>query len=50
VVYTHEDAIWTTIHSNPTDETDIPTLEDMFTAFEYAELGMEVSEPMEVIR
>ena len=50
VVYTHEDAIWTTIHSTPTDETDIPTLEDMFTAFEYAELGMEVSEPMEVIR
>jgi len=50
VVYTHEDAIWTTIHSNPTDETDIPTLEDMFTALEYAELGMEVFEPMEVIR
>jgi hypothetical protein len=50
VVYTHEDAIWTTIHSNPADETDIPTLEDMFTAFEYAELGMEVSQSMEVIR
>lgn len=42
VVYTHEDAIWTTIHPNPTDETDIETLEQMFTAIEYAELGMEV--------
>jgi hypothetical protein len=46
---THEDAIWTTIHPNPTDETDIPTLEAMFTAMEYAELGMEVYEHKEVI-
>ena len=43
VVVTHEDAIWTTIHPNPDDETDIPTLEDRYTAMEYAELGMEVS-------
>jgi hypothetical protein len=48
VVHTHEDAIWTTIHPNPTDETDIKTLEDMFTALEYAELGMEVFEHKEI--
>ena len=44
VVYTHEDAIWTTIHPNPNDEQDVSKLEDMFTALEYAELGMEVIE------
>lgn len=44
VVVTHEDAIWTTIHPNPTDETDVTKLEEMFTAVEYAELGMEVIE------
>jgi hypothetical protein len=43
VVWTHEDAIWTTIHPNPTNEQDIETLEAMFTAIEYAELGMEIS-------
>lgn len=42
VVYTHEDAIWTTIHPNPTDETDVSKLEEMFTAMEYAELEMSV--------
>ncbi len=49
VVHTHEDAIWTTIHPNPTDETNIATLESMFTALEYAELGMDVYEHKEVI-
>lgn len=44
VVYTHEDAIWTTIHPNPTNETDITKLEEMNVALEYAELGMEVIE------
>jgi hypothetical protein len=44
VVYTHEDAIWTTIHPNPTNEQDITKLEEMFTALEYAELGMAVIE------
>lgn len=48
VVHTHEDAIWTTIHPNPTNETDIPTLEEMFTALEYYELGMEVYKPEEL--
>jgi hypothetical protein len=43
VVVRHEDAIWTTIHPNPDNETDISTLEDRYTAMEYAELGMEVS-------
>jgi hypothetical protein len=48
VVHTHEDAIWTTIHPNPTDETDIKKLEEMFTALEYAELDMEVFEHKEI--
>jgi hypothetical protein len=48
VVLTHEDAIWTTIHPNPTNETDIATLEEMFTALEYAELGMETATEQEV--
>lgn len=48
VVYTQEDAIWTTIHPNTDDETDIPTLEERFTAMEYAELGMEVATEDEV--
>lgn len=50
VVLTHEDAIWTTIHPNPTDETDISTLEDMFTALEYEELGMEVAIEKELLK
>lgn len=48
VVYTAEDAIWTTIHPNPDDETDIPTLEERYTAMEYAELGMSVATEDEV--
>lgn len=42
VVHCHEDAIWTTIHPNPDNVQDIETLENMFTAIEYAELGMVV--------
>jgi len=42
VVWVHEDTIWTTIHPNPTDETNVSKLEEMFTAAEYAELKMEV--------
>ena len=48
VVLTHEDAIWTTIHPNPSNETDISKLEDMFTALEYRELGMEVADEKEL--
>ena len=50
VVHTHEDAIWTTIHPNPTNETDIEKLEAMFTALEYYELGMEVLEFKELTK
>ena len=50
VVFTHEDAIWTTIHPNPTDETDVAKLEEMFTALEYAELEMEVMDEKELIK
>ena len=50
VVLTHEDAVWTTIHPNPTDETDVSTLEDMFTALEYEELGMEVAIEKELLK
>jgi hypothetical protein len=49
VVFTHEDAIWTTIHPNPTDETDLKKLEDMFTSLDYAELGMDVAQ-MEALK
>lgn len=49
VVYTHEDAIWTTIHPNPQNETDIATLEDMFTAVNYEELGIEVATQQELL-
>lgn len=44
VVLTHEDAIWTTIHPNPLNETDVPTLERMFVADDYEELGLQVAE------
>lgn len=27
-LYTHEDTVWTTIHANPTNETDIEKLEE----------------------
>ena len=49
VVFTHEDAIWTTFHPNPTNETDLKKLEAMFTAADYAELGMVVGEELEVM-
>jgi len=46
-VWTHTDAIWTTIHPNPDNEQDIQTLEDRYTALDYAELGMVVGELLE---
>lgn len=49
LVVTHEDAIWTTFHPNPADETDLKKLEAMFTAEEYAQLGMVVGEEVEVL-
>lgn len=47
VVWSHEDTTWTTIHPNPDDEQDIETLENRYTAMEYAELGMTVGELLE---
>ena len=47
VVWTHDDAIWTTIHPNPDDEQSIDALEQRYTAAEYAELGMSVGELLE---
>lgn len=44
VVLTLEDAIWATIHPNPHNETDIATLEAMYVADDYAELGMVVAD------
>ncbi len=49
VVWTHEAAIWTTIHPNPDDEQVIEVLENRYTAAEYAELGMSVGELLEGI-
>ena len=46
-VWTHSDAIWTTIHPNPDDEQSIDILETRYTAAEYAELGMAVGELLE---
>lgn len=44
VVLTLEDAVWSTIHPNPFNITDIKTLEAMYTADDYAELGMAVAD------
>ncbi len=44
VVYTHEAAIWTTIHPNPDETTDTAELERMFVTESYAELGMKVAD------
>lgn len=44
VVLSHEDTIWTTIHPNPDNETNIESLENRYTAMEYAELGMIVGD------
>ena len=32
VVYTHEDAVWNTIHHNPTNETDTDKIEEFVIA------------------
>lgn len=49
LVLTHEDAIWTTIHPNPDNVTDVATLEEMFTAETYRELGMVVGNDQELM-
>lgn len=40
VGYAHADTVWTTIHANPTDESDVETLEDQLIAADYAALGI----------
>lgn len=37
-VYVHEDAIWTTIHSNPDNLTDLDELEELIIAKSYNDL------------
>ena len=44
VVYTHEDCIWTTIHKNADNETDVEALKNRYTSSDYAELGLVVDE------
>ena len=34
-LYTHTDTIWTTVHANPTNETDIDKLEDIMLTPDY---------------
>ena len=34
-LYTHEDTVWTTIHANPTNETDLLKIEDFTIAKDY---------------
>jgi hypothetical protein len=47
IVFTHDAAIWTTIHPNPDNEQNIDILENRYTAAEYAELGMLVGNLLE---
>jgi hypothetical protein len=35
-LYTLEDTVWTTIHHNPTNETDIATIEEFTIAKDYS--------------
>lgn len=49
VVWCHEDTIWTTIHPNPDNVRDTAQLEEIFTAADYAELGMAVQEDQECL-
>jgi hypothetical protein len=44
VIYCHEDVEWTTIHANPTDTTDIKTIEDFVTVQSYEGLELTDSE------
>ena len=44
VVFTHQDAIWTTIHPNPTNEKDVSKLEVMFVADDYSQVGLLVDD------
>jgi hypothetical protein len=39
-VFVHEDTVWTTIHANPTNETDLEKLEEFIIAKNYAEFPL----------
>ena len=39
-VYTHEDTVWTTIHANPNNETDLDKLEDFIICKNYDEFPL----------
>ena len=43
-LYAHADTVWTTIHANPTNETDLSKLEDMIIAKSYEALDHETVE------
>lgn len=43
-VYVHEDTVWTTIHANPTNETDLAKIEDFVICKDYEELPYEARE------
>ena len=45
-LYAHQDTIWTTIHANPTNETDLEKIEDFVIAKTYEALG---HDPLRVI-
>lgn len=38
-VFAHEDTVWTTIHANPSDETDLDVIESDIIAKSYKELA-----------
>lgn len=40
VLYTHEDTVWTTVHANPENITDLSVLEGGIITKTYAEIGM----------
>jgi hypothetical protein len=44
VVLAHEDTVWTTVHPNPDNCTDVQQLVERYTAETYAELGMAVAD------
>lgn len=43
-LYAHEDTVWTTIHANPTNETDLSKLEDTIISKSYEALDRETVE------
>jgi hypothetical protein len=44
VVLAHQDTVWTTVHPNPDNCTDVQQLVDRYTAETYEEIGMAVAD------